>query len=285
MSSPIPLKRRRLNESLSTLSKPFVSPLKSSKPDPVPLKQNDNAANLPLQSSVHAHTRKTNPSIATTSTTHKPSDFTPSKSTPIRKQAAFTTSSRRLDPAEADAQKALTTLEFQIRTIRNEIETLTQAAQLTKSTTDAGLEELTQKWKVAAQTAAEELFGAVKERVRDMGGVAAWRETEKEKRDRGNGFGYFKKEVERDDANCEFDSQGEELPEKEQEYRKAMKRRVKKEMEEAADVEEKVVEGDEEETKQTSQEEGEDYDVSASICLHFLRRCTYSCDYRLLRWT
>lgn len=269
MSSPIPLKRRRLNESLSTLSKPFVSPMKSSKANPVPLKQNNYAANLPYKPSVHAHTTKAVPSIATTSMKHKPSDFKPVKSTSVRKQAAFTTSSKRLDPTEGAAQKALTTLEFQIRTIRNEIETLTQAGQLTKSTIDADLEELTQKWKVAAQTAAEELFGTVKERVRDMGGVAAWQETEKKKHDRNTGFGYFKEEVESNDADCEFDSQGEELPEKEQEYRRAEKRKLKKELEEAADAEEKIGERDEEETKQVLQDEGDEDDVSAAPCLLF----------------
>ena len=45
-----------------------------------------------------------------------------------------------------------------------------------------------------------------------------------------------------DDADCEFDSQGEELPEDEQEYRKKEKRRVRREAEEAADVDEPVVE-------------------------------------------
>lgn len=262
MSSPVPLKRRRLNESLSTLSKPFVSPLKSSKTDPLPLKQNNNAANLPYQPSVHAHTQKAVPSITTASLKHKPSYFTPVKSTPIRKQATFTTFSKHIDPAEAGAQKALTSLELQVRTVRNEIETLTQAAQLTNSTTDAGLEELAQKWKVAAQTAAEELFSTVKERVCHMDGVAAWRETEKQKYGRDNGFCYFNEEVESNDADCEFDSQGEELPEEEQEYRRAKKRKARKEVEEAADVEENVVERGEEKTKQVWQEEGED-DVSA----------------------
>lgn len=264
MSSPLPSKRRRLNDSLSTLSKPFVSPLRTSrtsKPERVPLQQNHNAANLLYQPSVLAHTIQAIPSFPTTSTISKPTSFTPAKSTPARKQPPFSTSAKRTDPAEHAAQKALTALELQIRAVRNEIDTLTQATQLTTSTTDTDLEDLAQKWKLAAQTAAEELFGTVKERVCRMGGVAAWRESEKKKYEKSNGWGEFKEEVESDDADCEFDSQGEELPEEEQEYRKKEKRRARREMEEAADVEEKVVER-EEGTKKVWQEEGLDDDVS-----------------------
>ena len=69
-----------------------------------------------------------------------------------------------------------------------------------------------------------------------MGGVAAWREGEKRKYDRSNGLGDFAQESEQDDdADCEFDSQGEELPEAEQEHRKREKRRLKQEALDAAD--------------------------------------------------
>ena len=69
-----------------------------------------------------------------------------------------------------------------------------------------------------------------------MGGVAAWREGEKRKYDRSNGLGDFAQEPEQDDdADCEFDSQGEELAEAEQEHRKREKRRLKQEAVDAAD--------------------------------------------------
>jgi Swi5-dependent recombination DNA repair protein 1 len=70
-----------------------------------------------------------------------------------------------------------------------------------------------------------------------MGGVGAWRESEKKKYDRANGIGEFEPEAEEsDDADCEYDSQGEELPEEEVEYRKSEKRRLRQEALDAADL-------------------------------------------------
>ena len=102
-----------------------------------------------------------------------------------------------------------------------------------------------------------------------MGGVGAWRESENRKFDRANGLGEFaEKEVAKDDdTDCEFDSQGEELPDEEQEARRAEKRRVLKEMREAADVEEESYEGREDEKKRGKvwMEEGEGDDVSFAV--------------------
>ena len=97
-----------------------------------------------------------------------------------------------------------------------------------------------------------------------MGGVAAWRESEKNKYERSNGLGEFNQEEEADDdADCEFDSQGEELPEEEQEWRKKEKARVKKERQEAMEDEgggDEVQEGAGK--TQVWQEAGNDDDVS-----------------------
>lgn len=145
--------------------------------------------------------------------------------------------------------------------MRNDLDILNQAAKYANNTADHDLEELSVKWKIASQAAVEEIFGTVKERVNRMGGVQAWRDSEKQKYERSNGMGeYAEPEVE-DDADCEFDSQGEELPEDEQEYRKKEKRRVRREAEEAADVDEPVVEDS---TGPTTvwQQGGEDDDVS-----------------------
>lgn len=228
------------------------------------MKDNRNAANLVYQPSTLAHT--------VTSLTHdgsKPTASTiglvttPARSTPVRRQHAYpTSSSKRTDPAEVAAQRALTSLELQIRSVRNELDTLKQAVQISSSTTDADLDELALKWKIAAQSAAEELFGTVKERVCRMGGAAAWRESEKKKHDRSNGLGEFAQEAEESDyADCEFDSEGEELPDDEQEYRKKEKKRAKQEMRDAAEVEVPV---EEEGTRKTQvwQEGGDDDDVS-----------------------
>lgn len=239
MASPSTAKRRRLNQASSTLSKPFVSPLKSADVNRKPPRDRRSALseanNLPYVPSTLAHTINANhPTVARKNAPNKPSAITPSRVLPTRRQAYSTP--RRSDPAEQAAQKAITSLELQIKSVRNDIDTLNQASKYADSTVDSDLEELALKWKLASQAAAEEIFGSVKERVNRMGGVEAWRESEKQKYERANGIGeYAEPEVE-DDADCEFDSQGEELPEEEQEYRKKEKRHMKQEAMEAADV-------------------------------------------------
>ena len=108
-----------------------------------------------------------------------------------------------------------------------------------------------------------------------MGGVQAWRDSEKRKFDRVHGMGEFaEKETtqEDDDEDCEFDSQGEELPEDEAEWRKSEKRRIRKEREEAMEGEGDVVDtgdgdGDGGEKKEMVwQEPGQDDDVSVHHC-------------------
>lgn len=268
MSSPLTAKRRKLNESSRTLSKPFVSPLKSAKSDPSPLQPNHDAANIAYQPSRLAHTIKAYP--GTTESNHNDAASTPAKATPIRKQYALSASGKKRtnDPVEIAAQRALTGPELQIRNIRNELDALAQAQRITSTSTDADLEELAQKWRAASQTAAEELFGTVKERVCRMGGVAAWRASEKKKFERVNGMGKFAQEaVVDDDADCEFDSQGEELPEVEQEWRKKEKARVRKEAEEAmedAGGEERYEESASGKTK-VWQEAGDEDDVSCPV--------------------
>ncbi|KAK5121320.1 hypothetical protein LTR85_005486 [Meristemomyces frigidus] len=239
MSSPLSVKRRRINNATNTLAKPFVSPMRSAKAERTPLKENGNVANKPYTPSTLAHTVKAAHVSPANSLSERPSAMGTTRAAPARKQHAFTPSrpSKRTDPAELAAQKALTALEMQIKALRNEIDTLEQAAQISSTTTDAELEVLTDKWRLASQQAAEEIFGSVKERVCRMGGVAAWRESEKKKFERSHGMGEFAPEPEEeDDADCEFDSQGEELPEEEQEFRKREKRRVRREAIDAADV-------------------------------------------------
>ncbi|KAK4543912.1 hypothetical protein LTR36_004686 [Oleoguttula mirabilis] len=239
MSSPLSVKRRRINDATNTLSKPFVSPMRSAKVTRTPLKANGSIANQPYTPSTLAHTIKAVHVPPTHSLSERHNAMSAVKVTPVRKQHAFTPSRslKRTNPAELAAQKALTSLELQIKALRNEIDTLQQAAQISSTTTDAELEALASKWQLASQQAAEEIFGTVKERVCRMGGVAAWRESEKKKFERSHGLGDFAPEPEvEDDADCEFDSQGEELPEEEQEFRKKEKRRVRREAMDAADV-------------------------------------------------
>ncbi|KAI6840193.1 hypothetical protein KC340_g14764 [Hortaea werneckii] len=243
MSSPLSVKRRKFNDANKTLKKPFVSPLRNAHAQRPPLKDDHKSGNAPYTPSTLAHTVRAadgNRSLKNNPTVSNPNPATPAplaKSQSLHKRTGFTTSSRRTDPTELAAQKALTSLELQIRSLRTDIDALNQSNQISTSNTDAELEQLTEKWRLASQQASEELFGHVKERVCRMGGVAAWRESEKQKFERSHGVGAFAPEPEEsDDADCEFDSQGEELPEKEQEFRKAEKRRMKQEALDAADL-------------------------------------------------
>ena len=254
MASPITAKRRRLNNASNTLTRPFVSPLKSadsananstgtttpskSRRRDVPV--NNKPAYVP---STLAHTIN----AATSSTPHRPqsnptSALTPARLNSVRKHAYSTPFAKRLDPAEQALQKDITSIELRIKSVRNDLDILNQADKYSSDAADNDLEELAVKWKLASQAAAEEIFGTVKERVNRMGGVQAWRESEKQKYERSNGMGEFAEPEVEDDADCEFDSQGEELPEDEQEYRKKEKRRLRREAEEAADVDEHVAE-------------------------------------------
>ena len=252
MASPPTAKRRRLNNATNTLTRPFVSPLKSA--DSI----NANNTTTPTKSRLGgvAVDNKTPyiPSTlaytinaATSRTPYKPqsnlaSARTPVRSNSVRRPAYSTPFAKRLDPAEQTLQKDITAIELQIKSVRNDIDLLNQAAKYSSDATDHDLEELSVKWKLASQSAAEEIFGTVKERVNRMGGVQAWRDSEKQKYERSNGMGEFAEPEVEDDADCEFDSQGEELPEEEQKYRKKEKRRVRREADEAADVDEPVAE-------------------------------------------
>ena len=251
MASPLTAKRRRLNNVSNTLTRPFVSPLKSADDanannttTPSKSRRSGVPVNIstPYVPSTLAHTIN----AATSRTPHEPQSNPASAHTPIRnsvrKNAYSTPFAKRLDPAEQALQREITAIEFQIKSVRNDIDLLNQAAKYASDATDHDLEELAVKWKLASQSAAEEIFGTVKERVNRMGGVQAWRDSEKQKYERSNGMGEFAELEVEDDADCEFDSQGEELPEDEQEYRKKEKRRVRREAEEAADVDEPVVE-------------------------------------------
>jgi Swi5-dependent recombination DNA repair protein 1 len=280
MSSPLPFKRRKLNDALN---KPFVSPMRSAKAPRAPLQENSNLADRPYTPSTLAHTVQLPASSSPARPPSRPVKHTPVKSTPIRRQPAFSTSSKRTDPAEAVAQKALTALEMKIKAVRNEIDTLQQAARILSSPVDEELEALKDKWRLAAQQAAEELFGTVKERVCRMGGVAAWRESEKRKYDRAHGLGEFAEEPEEDDdADCEFDSQGEELPEDEQEYRKTEKRRMKQERMDAMDEPSERCVKEQDEKPKVWQEELKDDDVSFPFLTFLIRANSIS---RHSRWT
>lgn len=75
---------------------------------------------------------------------------------------------------------------------------LTQAQTLATSTKDDDLAVLIDRWRLASRAAAEELFGSTRDRVNRMGGVGAWKEREKESKDRQQKWNQEEMEAERE---------------------------------------------------------------------------------------
>lgn len=271
-SSPLGVKRRRVDDATRRLTKPFVSPMRTSKSTSAALPQTTTSRAFTYKPSTLAHTvQLAYPKAKPTAASPKPAVRKVVTATPVRRPATSLLSSRKkfANPEEVALQKDISSIEAQIRKTKNELDTLKQAQHIRSTSTDADLEQLADKWRLASQAIAEDLFGTVKERVCRMGGVAAWREMEKKKYDRMHGIGEFAREDEvvgPDDADCEFDDEGEELPEDEQEYRKKMKRQAEREMADAAEGSDEVqAEAGESNAKEKIwQEEGNDDDVSTT---------------------
>ena len=172
-----PAKRRRLDESNSTLSKPFRSPLKvdvksrirhinCNEQNAQPANVTDNEVSAPQPSPTER-----------TTTTYQPSPV--NSCSPVRKPATLLTSSPRAPPKDPQylfLQKQHSALILQLSKLRHSLDTAQQALKIQTSNTDSELEILILKWKLVSREAAEELFRSAKDRVNRMGGVGAWRE-------------------------------------------------------------------------------------------------------------
>ncbi|MCJ1281146.1 hypothetical protein MMC26_000464 [Xylographa opegraphella] len=180
MSSPTPAPKRRKT---SALFKPFKSPLRT------PLPANSNSA-LPPQSSapgttIAKHPQQLSPlSTTTTSSTAPPTTLSPADKPP---QSNPPTASR--NPSLPPLQTHHTTLAHTHTHLLSTLDTHTQALKIESSAQDAELARLTTLWRLAARQAAEELFAGVRDRVNRMGGVGAWRQREREGRERWGGGG------------------------------------------------------------------------------------------------
>ena len=163
MSTPAP-KRRKVFPS-SALTKPFKSPLKT------PLE--------PHHPRILATDTPTTPSplkTAVSNITPQPHQHNPTPTTPDVATL----------PTPADTSTTLPTLQREhtsllntLSTLRQTLETHTQALKLESSDRDLELAQLITTWRSASRAAAEEIYAGVRERVNRMGGVGAWREREK----------------------------------------------------------------------------------------------------------
>ncbi|KAK4989600.1 hypothetical protein LTR50_003066 [Elasticomyces elasticus] len=279
MSTPS-AKRLRVDAAVSTLSKPFRSPLKSAvsarKESLYPNTDAINISHKPYLLSTLAHTVHKASPLAPTAT--QPSERPSLPQTPFQKSTTVRTThlhsslkpshntAPSTDAELSELTRTITRHETALRALRDEIDTLTQAASIATSDQDDELDELVTKWRMTSQAVAEEVFGGVKERVNRMGGVGAWRERERERVSRMSGW----EEERRADAAGDSDEEDEDEDEDEgvsaedRDNRAAMRddrRRMKREMREAMEGEKEMVV---EREKKMWEEEGRDDDVSSS---------------------
>jgi hypothetical protein len=179
-----PAKRRKLDESSSTLSKPFKSPMRvglnsqnhqiNHQEQTVP----DQRAKVKLhQANPYANVTDVHDNSLRQSTAEPPRP--PSSSSPICKPPPRLSSSPRgpaKDPEYLSLQKQHSALVLQLSKLRQALDTAQQALKIQSSNTDVELELVIVKWQRISRDAAEELFTDAKDRVNRMGGVGAWRE-------------------------------------------------------------------------------------------------------------
>lgn len=163
-----PTKRRRLDGVSSALSQPFKSPLK------VPLRRQEDVEKQVDTSEPHSHWN--NRAAITDRTPSKTQSTTTPSRRPPPTQSATNHASK--DPQLIPLQKQQSALLLQLSKLRQSLDIAQQALKIESSHTDAELELLISKWKLASREAAEEIFRGAKDRVNRMGGLAAWRERE-----------------------------------------------------------------------------------------------------------
>ncbi|KAI2481207.1 hypothetical protein Ptr902_07002 [Pyrenophora tritici-repentis] len=209
MSTP-QAKRRRLNEAAKTLQKPFKSPFRtplkpsigddppsSDPPDVHASAHMTPTATIPapkyVASSGNGGQQSSNAAVPG-QVPATPVASKPRISKPLASRPNFSTPSR-VAPKKIPSKPSLTR---EIMQLRNEIQMLKQAQTLATSTKDDDLVVLVDKWRMASRAAAEELFGSTRDRVNRMGGVGAWREREKESKERQLKWDQEEKEAERE---------------------------------------------------------------------------------------
>ncbi|PCG97952.1 Tetratricopeptide-like helical [Penicillium occitanis (nom. inval.)] len=160
-------KRRRLDNTASALLRPFKSPLPKSaqRKEPATPDEAATTSNSNLRQQIPSHP-------------HKPATpITPSSPSLNIK----TSNPESKDPEILFLRKKRLTLQSQLTSLRTELDTAQQALRIESSSRDDELRALRLKWRGISQKAAEELFETAKEKIGRMGGVAAWRESERQR--------------------------------------------------------------------------------------------------------
>ncbi|KAJ5292050.1 hypothetical protein N7478_001301 [Penicillium angulare] len=174
-------KRRRLLAN-ATLSKPFKSPLR--KPDLTePTSESTSlkpALSTPPKNISHFNSPETPidenqkqltpPAGPPAIVLDRPPRIHPMR-TPTRSSPA--------NPEILSLTKQHRSCQSRLNTLHSELDNARQALRIESSGKEAELEALIVKWRLVAQTAADEVFATSQERVARMGGMAGWRERSK----------------------------------------------------------------------------------------------------------
>jgi Swi5-dependent recombination DNA repair protein 1 len=187
MSTP-QAKRRRLNDAVKTLHKPFKSPFRTPLKPGIgsdPPSSDPPEIGTPVVTSAQAVPSRVTANSEAPIALSKPSPATPAPalpraSKPLPSRLSFHTPSRGLIK-KAPTKPSLTR---DIMQLRNEMQILSQAQTLATSTKDDDLVDLVDKWRTVSRTVAEELFATTRDKVNRMGGVGAWKTREKEGKER-----------------------------------------------------------------------------------------------------
>lgn len=170
-------KRRRLDNAASALSRPFKSPLPKSaqrKEPPSPDTQNAAVTHPNSAKGQQAPTHPHKPAIS-----KSPSSL--SLNIKTRAQSRLSNSTPESDPELLSLRRKRLTLQSQLTSLRTELDTAQQALRIKSSSRDDELRTLKIKWRGISQKAAEELFETAKDKIERMGGVAAWRDRERQR--------------------------------------------------------------------------------------------------------
>ncbi|KAK5451934.1 hypothetical protein LTS15_007657 [Exophiala xenobiotica] len=156
-----PAKRRRLDQSTASLTKPFRSPLR---------KDSNNPSHKPDITSpdtkLHQDT-ELSPLVTTSNdpagTTKKPHG------------SASTGSAGSTNAEHRDLHKEQVALTLYLKKLCQSLDVAQQALQIETSNQIVQLQVLISKWKAVARDVAEQVFDDAKERIDHMGGFRAWR--------------------------------------------------------------------------------------------------------------
>ncbi|KIW11661.1 hypothetical protein PV08_10963 [Exophiala spinifera] len=164
-----PAKRRRLDQSAASLTKPFRSPLR---------KLSSNRSHKGELSSPETRLQEaTNKSSPPVTLSH---DADKTSASPVVSKSTNPDRQIHLCLDRRGHQKQHVALSLQLKKLSHSLELAQQVLHIETSQQDVQLRSLISKWKKVARDVAEQLFEEAKERIDEMGGFKAWQDRSRE---------------------------------------------------------------------------------------------------------